>query len=83
MDPHQEINPRFTENDTKLSKNFFFKKAGIQMPAGKFLSNVQMLSTEVFWWLTGLIKEGGVNENCPSTDFTLLAAEFIAIPLFQ
>lgn len=82
MDPHQEMNPRFTENDTKLSKNFFLK-AEIQMPAGKFLSNIEMLSTEVFWWLTGLIKEGGVNENSPSTDFTLLAAEFIAIPLFQ
>lgn len=52
-------------------------------PAGKFLSNVQMFSTEVFWWLTGLIKEGGVNENSPSTHFALPATEFITIPLFQ
>lgn len=51
------------------------------MPAGKFLSNAQMLS--IFWWLTRLIKEGGVNENSPGTDFALLATEFIAIPLFQ
>lgn len=82
IDPHQEMNPRITENDTKLSKKIFHK-AGIQMPVGKFLSNVQVFSTEVFWRLTGLIKEGGVNENSPNTDFALLATEFIAIPLFQ
>lgn len=37
------------------------------MPAGKILSNVQMLSTEAFWGLTGLIKEGDMNETSPGT----------------
>lgn len=32
--------------------------AEIQMLAGKLLSNVQMLSAEVFRWLTGLIRGG-------------------------
>lgn len=64
MNPHQEINPRINENDTKLVNKGNKKKKGkkkkrqIHMPAGKFLSDVQMLSPEVFRWLTGLIRRG-------------------------
>lgn len=63
MGSHQETNPRINENGTKLvnkerKRGKKKKKAGIQTPAGKFLSKVQMLSAEVFRWLTGLMRRG-------------------------
>lgn len=43
MNPHQEMNPRINENDTKLVNKGKKKrregKKQIQLPAGQFLSN--------------------------------------------
>jgi len=61
LNSHQKMNQKINKNDTKLvneGKKRRGKKKQIQMPAGKFLSNVQMLSAEVFQWLTGLIRRG-------------------------
>lgn len=85
MNSHQEMKKRINEKDTKLINTEKKKKNNqIQMPAGKFLSNVQMLSAEVFRWLTGLIRRGRCEWEQPqhrlcSAGYRIHRCSFISI----